>query len=200
MTRGPGLRTWGTAQRDVALKKHPKKLTLTPVVPGVAFAPHAAILRTNRADEARQHAGEQRPLARRVVHGLPPRNDARRDGMAGSRSGAGVRAADGVHALRDHRRRYAAKLARASAAAKPCGRAMALNAEQRRALVIIADAGFNGCTEAMLRVQGFSIGLLSRLVRDDLVTVTPERVRIGGELITVAKFRITEAGRQAVAC
>src|SRR5262252_6262760 len=102
VTRGPGLRTWGTAQRDVALKKHPKKLTLTPVVPGVAFAPHAAILRTNRADEARQHAGEQRPLARRVVHGLPPRNDARRDGMAGSRSGAGVRAADGVHALRDH--------------------------------------------------------------------------------------------------
>ena len=51
----------------------------------------------------------------------------------------------------------------------------------------------------MLRVQGFSIGLLSRLVRDDLVTVTPERVRVGGKLIEVAKFRITEAGRQAMA-
>jgi hypothetical protein len=74
-----------------------------------------------------------------------------------------------------------------------------LTAEQYRALAMLADAGLNGCTEGMLRVQGFSIGLLSRLVRDDLVTVTPERVRVGGELLEVAKFRITEAGRQAMA-
>ena len=73
-----------------------------------------------------------------------------------------------------------------------------LTAEQYRALAMLADAGLNGCTEGMLRVQGFSIGLLSRLVRDDLVTVTPERVRVGGELIVVAKFRITEAGRDAL--
>jgi len=74
-----------------------------------------------------------------------------------------------------------------------------LTAEQYRALAGLADAGLKGCTEGMLRVQGFSIGLLSRLVRDDLVTVTPERVRVGGKLIEVAKFRITEAGRQAMA-
>ena len=74
-----------------------------------------------------------------------------------------------------------------------------LTAEQHRALAMIADAGLNGCTDGMLGVQGFSIGLLSRLVHNDLVTVTLERVRVSGELIEVAKFRITEAGRQAMA-
>jgi hypothetical protein len=75
---------------------------------------------------------------------------------------------------------------------------MTLTTEQRRALAMLADAGLNGCTEAMLRVQGFSIGLLSRLVRDDFVTVTLDRVRVGVELIAVANFRITEAGRDAL--
>ena len=74
-----------------------------------------------------------------------------------------------------------------------------LTAEQHRALAMIADAGLTGCTDGMLRVQGFSIGLLSRLVHNDLVTVTLERVRVSGGLIEVAKFRITEAGRQAMA-
>ena len=75
---------------------------------------------------------------------------------------------------------------------------MTLKAEQRRALAIIADGGLNGCTEAILRVHGFSIALLSRLVRDDLITITAERVRVGGQLIEVAKFRITDAGRAAL--
>jgi len=45
---------------------------------------------------------------------------------------------------------------------------------------MIADAGLNGCTDGMLGVQGFSIGLLSRLVHNDLVTVTLERVALMG--------------------
>ena len=45
---------------------------------------------------------------------------------------------------------------------------------------MIADAGLNGCTDGTLRVQGFSIGLLSRLVHNDLVTVTLERVALMG--------------------
>ena len=55
-----------------------------------------------------------------------------------------------------------------------------LTAEQHRALAMIADAGLNGCTDGTLRVQGFSIGLLSRLVQNDLVTVTLERVALMG--------------------
>jgi len=75
---------------------------------------------------------------------------------------------------------------------------MTLKAEQRRALAMIADGGLNGCTEATLRVHGLSIALLSHLFRDDLITITAERVRVGGQLIEVAKFRITDAGRAAL--
>jgi len=76
---------------------------------------------------------------------------------------------------------------------------MTLTVEQRRALAMIADGGLNGCTEGILRVHGFSIALLSRLVRDDLITITAERVRVGDQSIEVAKFRLTEAGRAALA-
>jgi len=41
--------------------------------------------------------------------------------------------------------------------------------------------------------------LIAELVNHGLATLTAEKVRAGGKLIAVAKARITEAGRRAIA-
>src|ERR1700730_291399 len=77
------------------------------------------------ADEPRQYARARRAVARGVVLRVPPRGAARRRLLRSRRDGAELRAAHGVHLLRDHRRPRAAKLARASRATEPDGHAMA---------------------------------------------------------------------------
>jgi len=74
-----------------------------------------------------------------------------------------------------------------------------LSVEQRRALDMLASAGRNGVTQALLSAHGFDASLIAELVNHGLATLTAEKVRAGGKLIAVAKARITEAGRVALA-
>jgi hypothetical protein len=76
---------------------------------------------------------------------------------------------------------------------------MALSADQRRALAILATAGGDGVAQAVLSAQGFGATMIAGLVNRGLATLTMKKVRAGGKLIAVAMVRITEAGRRASA-
>jgi hypothetical protein len=96
-----------------------------------------------------------------------------------------------------HQSRY--HLGFAGAVATCQDRAMSLTAEQRRALAMLATAGRNGATQALLSALGFDASMIAELVNRGLVTLTAEKVRAGGKLMAVAKARITDAGRDALA-
>jgi hypothetical protein len=51
----------------------------------------------------------------------------------------------------------------------------------------------------MMRAHGFTIDQMVELVRANLASATPERVRAGSKTIEVARLRITEAGRKTLA-
>jgi hypothetical protein len=74
-----------------------------------------------------------------------------------------------------------------------------LDAEQRRALAMLATAGRNGTTQALLSAHGFDASMIAGLVSHGLATITAEKVRAGGKLVAVVQVRITEAGRDALA-
>jgi hypothetical protein len=63
----------------------------------------------------------------------------------------------------------------------------------------MARCSQQGCTEAMMVAQGFSVKFLAELVRDGLASATVERVMAGDKQIGVARVRITEAGRSVLA-
>jgi len=60
-------------------------------------------------------------------------------------------------------------------------------------------AGRNGATQALLSAHGVDASIIAGLVIRGMATITAERVRAGGKLIAVAKVRITDAGRAALA-
>ena len=64
------------------------------------------------------------------------------------------------------------------------------NPDRRRALELLAGSR-EGCSKAMMRAHGFSIDMLVELVKVGLAN--------GGRQTDVARVRITEAGRQALA-
>jgi hypothetical protein len=70
--------------------------------------------------------------------------------------------------------------------------------DRRRALELLASWR-DGCTEAIMLAHGFSIDMMVELVNAGLATATAERVVAGGKTIEVARVRITEAGRRALA-
>jgi hypothetical protein len=70
--------------------------------------------------------------------------------------------------------------------------------DRRRALELLAGSR-DGCTEAILIAHGFGAPLMVELVRAGLATATAERVVAGKQKIEVARVRITEAGRAALA-
>ena len=70
-----------------------------------------------------------------------------------------------------------------------------LNAEQSRALKILADAGQDGLTETTLFVYGFWREMLAELVLAKLATVKAETI---GPAIKVERYRVTAAGRRAI--
>jgi hypothetical protein len=74
-----------------------------------------------------------------------------------------------------------------------------LSAEQRRALAMLASAGRNGATQALLSTLGFDASMIAELVNQGLVTLSAEKVRAGGQLMAVVRARITKAGRDALA-
>jgi hypothetical protein len=53
--------------------------------------------------------------------------------------------------------------------------------------------------EAMMLAHGFTVPQMVELVRAGLATATAERVVAGRRTIEVARVRITEAGRRALA-
>ena len=74
-----------------------------------------------------------------------------------------------------------------------------LGAEQCRALVVLAKAGRNGVTAAIMLANGFKTKTLAHLDREGLATaMIAERVKDGGKTIEVIRFRITGAGRSAL--
>jgi hypothetical protein len=76
---------------------------------------------------------------------------------------------------------------------------MVISKEQRQALTMLADAGPNGFVKPILLTQGFALSVLEALVHDGLATARPETVRAGRQPIKVTRFRITDAGRRALA-
>jgi hypothetical protein len=73
-----------------------------------------------------------------------------------------------------------------------------LSLDQRRALALVAGAGMNGVTETMMLARGFTLAMLGVLVRKRLVIAQLKPVRVGGKMIEVGRFRITDTGRQAL--
>jgi hypothetical protein len=74
-----------------------------------------------------------------------------------------------------------------------------LTSEQHRALALLADTP-RGCLETVLvDVEGFTIDALGELLRAGYASVAPETVRAGGRKIELARVKITDAGRRAIA-
>jgi hypothetical protein len=71
--------------------------------------------------------------------------------------------------------------------------------DKRRALELLADCPHEGCSEAIMLAQGFTIEQMEELVRAGLATATAQPVRAGRETMEVATLRITEAGRRMLA-
>jgi hypothetical protein len=72
-----------------------------------------------------------------------------------------------------------------------------LNDDQRRALKTLAHQ--DGCAEALLLADGFTIGQLTDLVIDGLATCRVTRMALDGREKSVVWMRMTEAGRKAIA-
>jgi hypothetical protein len=73
-----------------------------------------------------------------------------------------------------------------------------LNAEQRRALAMLAAAGLDGATQSLLGAHGFGASLVVGLIDRELVTITYERVRASGTIIDATKVRITDEEHRAI--
>jgi hypothetical protein len=72
-----------------------------------------------------------------------------------------------------------------------------LNDDQRRALKALALQ--DGCAEAMLLADGFSIDQLGGLMIEGYAVMQRRRVDISGRERTVVWMQITEEGRRAIA-
>jgi hypothetical protein len=70
--------------------------------------------------------------------------------------------------------------------------------DRRRALELLAGCP-DGCTDALMFANGFTAEQLLDLVHAGLATATAERMVAGNQKIEVARLRITEAGRLALA-
>jgi hypothetical protein len=68
---------------------------------------------------------------------------------------------------------------------------------RRRELELPASSR-DGCTEAIMIADGFTVPQIVELVRAGFATATSERVRAGRQLLEVARVRITEAERRAL--
>ncbi len=78
-------------------------------------------------------------------------------------------------------------------------RMMHFSADDRRALAMLATSGHDGVAQAWLSAHGFDASMIAGLVTQGMATITAEKVRADGKLVAVAKVRITESGREALA-
>jgi hypothetical protein len=72
---------------------------------------------------------------------------------------------------------------------------MASISNRRRALTILAGTA-NGCTEASMLTQGFTRGMLGKLILAGLATAETERMVAGRKAVSVRRIKITDAGRR----
>jgi hypothetical protein len=72
-----------------------------------------------------------------------------------------------------------------------------LSAEQRRVLELLAGSP-RGCTKGRLLADGFTLDMLTDLVREGLATAQRGTLRVGGRQIKVERYRITDVGRRAI--
>jgi hypothetical protein len=70
--------------------------------------------------------------------------------------------------------------------------------DRRRAPELLASCR-DGCTEAMMLAHGFTVPQMVELIHAGLASATGERMVAGKRTIEVARVRITEAGRRALA-
>ena len=70
--------------------------------------------------------------------------------------------------------------------------------DRRRALELLA-ASPDGCTEALMFANGFTAELLIELVRAGLASALAERMVADGKMTEVARMKLSQAGRQALA-
>jgi hypothetical protein len=73
-----------------------------------------------------------------------------------------------------------------------------LNAEERRALAMLADAGPSGYPKAALVLHGFAPWIVDDLVRIGLVKAQSATMRAGERSLVITRVRITDAGRRAL--
>jgi uncharacterized metal-binding protein len=69
---------------------------------------------------------------------------------------------------------------------------------ERRALILLAGCGGEGCTEAVMRAHGFTDDQLMKLERLGIVAKTTERVVSGLQTFEVVRLKIREADHQVV--
>lgn len=67
--------------------------------------------------------------------------------------------------------------------------------DRRRALELLASSP-DGCTEALMVANGFTIELLLELLRTGLATAHAERRIVDGKMTEVARMGITDEGRR----
>ena len=67
--------------------------------------------------------------------------------------------------------------------------------DRRCALELLASSP-DGCTEALMVANGFSIELLLELLRTGLATAHAERRIVDGKMTEVARMGITDEGRR----
>jgi hypothetical protein len=73
-----------------------------------------------------------------------------------------------------------------------------LTDEQRRMLRVLAHHP-EGCAEAVLLAEGFSVGQLAVLAMDGFATMRPTLTYVGAREKLVVWMQITEEGRKAIA-
>jgi hypothetical protein len=94
-----------------------------------------------------------------------------------------------VYSVRHQRRPSMPTLSRRKRVPKP---------DRRRALELLASCS-DGCTEAVMLAHGFTVEDMVELVRAGLASASVERVVAGTQRFEVARVKITEAGRRALA-
>jgi hypothetical protein len=69
--------------------------------------------------------------------------------------------------------------------------------EQRRLLELLAGSDLDGCTDVHLLAQGFTLEMITDMVRTGLAVVEPGRVLPDGG-VEHTRLWITDAGRRAL--
>lgn len=64
---------------------------------------------------------------------------------------------------------------------------------------VLAATGPDGATQQLLNAHGCGVALIKGPVHRGLATLTHEQVKAGGKLVEVARVRITESWRDALA-